>query len=122
MSEKLRLRRELIRSVSALRQELIRCPSQFTRQPPGGRAALVLELQGVADGVRVMGTSLEADMPVNDQFVGCVRTVLEGKTLAASGVNPARRLRFFIPLGLGGNTLGLPASSVTEADVSPPRR
>jgi hypothetical protein len=101
-----------------LRQELIRCPSQFARQPPGGRAALVLDLQGVSDGARVLGTTLEADMPVNDAFVACVSGVLRGKTLVASRMRPGLRLRFFIPLGLGGNTLGLSSASLSEGDDS----
>jgi hypothetical protein len=121
--EQLRLRRELIRSMAALRQELGRCPAQPAPQPVRGRAALVLELRGVAGGAQVTRTSLEADMPVNEVFVGCVRTTLQGRTLAAKGIGPGVPLRFSVPLGPGGNSLGLNSASLTPAaDRAAPAR
>jgi hypothetical protein len=120
LPERLRLRRELVRSVAALKEELGRCPAEAAHPFPGGRAALVLDLSGVTEGFRVQGTSLEADMPVNDRFVACVRAVLQGKTLAATGASPGLRLRFFIPLGRAGNSLGLSSASLTDADDTTP--
>jgi hypothetical protein len=81
----------------------------------------VLDLQGVGDGARVLGTTLEADIPVNDRFVSCVSGVLQGRTLPATGVTPGVRMRFFIPLGLAGNTLGLSSASLVEGDDVAPR-
>ncbi len=87
-----------------------------------GHAALVLELRGVTGGGQVTGTTLEADMPVNEVFVGCVRTALRGRTLAAKGIGPGVQLRFSVPLGPGGNSLGLSSASLTAADRAAPER
>ena len=121
LTDRLRLRRELIRGLTALKGELAGCPATPTRPSPDGRAALVLDLQGVGDGARVLGTTLEADIPVNDRFVSCVSGVLQGRTLPATGVTPGARMRFFIPLGLAGNTLGLSSASLVEGDDVAPR-
>ncbi len=121
LTDRLRLRRELIRGLTALKGELAGCPATPMRPSAGGRAALVLDLQGVGNGARVLGTTLEADIPVNDRFVSCVSGVLQGKTLPATGVTPGARMRFFIPLGLAGNTLGLSSASLVEGEDVAPR-
>jgi hypothetical protein len=82
----------------------------------------VLELRGVSGGAQVTGTSLEAEMPVNEVFVGCVRTALQGRTLAAKGIGPGVQLRFSVPLGPGGNSLGLSSASLTPAGPAAPAR
>lgn len=121
LPERLRVRRELIRSVTGLKGELARCPSTRAHPLPGGRAALVLELEGVGGGARVLGTTLEADMPVNDAFVACARALFQGKTLAAAGVSPGIRLHYFIPLGPAGSSLSLSSSSVIDGEDVAPR-
>jgi hypothetical protein len=121
LTDRLRIRRELIRSVTALKGELARCPATPVRPSPDGRAALVLDLQGVGNGARVVGTRLEADIPVNDRFVACVSGLLQGRTLPATGLSSGTRLRFFIPLGLAGNNLGLSSASVVDSEDVAPR-
>ncbi|MGZ6097311.1 MAG: hypothetical protein ACXWLL_02880, partial [Myxococcaceae bacterium] len=121
LTDRLRIRRELIRGVTALKGELSGCPVTPVRPSPDGRAALVLDLLGVGNGARVVGTTLEADIPVNDRFVACVSGVLQGRTLPATGVSPGARLRFFIPLGLAGNTLGLSSASLVDSEDVAPR-
>ncbi|MGZ3447228.1 MAG: hypothetical protein ACXU88_16205 [Myxococcaceae bacterium] len=121
LTDRLRIRRELIRGVTALKGELSGCPVTPVRPSPDGRAALVLDLLGVGNGARVVGTTLEADIPVNDRFVACVSGVLQGRTLPATGVSPGTRLRFFIPLGLAGNTLGLSSASLVDSEDVAPR-
>jgi hypothetical protein len=53
---------------------------------------------------------------VNDRFVSCARSVLEGKRLPVTGATAGVRLRLFLPLGPKGNALSLPAASVAEAE------
>ena len=112
---RLQLRGELIRDLGGFKDELARCPADPVRRPPGERAALVLETVVEGDAVRVVASRLEAQGPVNDRFVACARSVLEGKRLPATGATAGARLRLFLPLGPGGNTLSLPAASLTEA-------
>jgi hypothetical protein len=113
---RLRARREILRDIGALKDELSRCPAEpVTRTGPGGRAALVLDLVAEADAMRVVSSRLDAEAPVNDRFVSCARSALEGKRFAVSGTTPGTRLRMSIPLGPTGNSLSLPAASVTEA-------
>jgi hypothetical protein len=83
----------------------------------GGRAALVFET--VADGgaVRIVSGRLEADHPVNDAFVTCARSVLEGKRLPVPGLPAGAQLRLIIPIGPKGNSLSLPAATVAEAEA-----
>ncbi len=121
LTDRLRIRRELIRGVTALKGELSGCPATPVRPSPDGRAALVLDLLGVGNGARVVGTTLEADIPVNDRFVACVSGRLQGRTLPATGVSPGARLRFFIPLGLAGNNLGLSSASLVDSEDVAPR-
>ncbi len=116
--ERLRLRRELIKDVTALRDELARCPSQKMPVVPGGRAALVLEVVGAPDGLRVQSTGLRADVPVNEAFVACAKSVFANRTLAATNVPPGARARFFLPLAMGGAGLGLGSASLTNLDES----
>lgn len=116
MPSRLRVRREILRSISALRDELARCPADpVTRSGASARAALVLDGVGEAGAVRVESSRLDAEGPVNEHFVSCARAVLEGKRLVVSGTAPGTRFRLVIPLGPNGNTLSLSAASVTEA-------
>ena len=113
---RLRVRREVLRDVAALRDELARCPADpVARSSPTARAALVLDAVAENGAVRVESSRLDADGPVNDRFVSCARSVFEGKRLVVSGTAPGRRLRLVIPLGPNGNALSLPAASVTES-------
>jgi len=88
-----------------------------TRSPPTSRAALVLETVAEAGALRVVSSRLEAEGPVNDRFVSCARSVMEGKRFPVSDTPPGTRLQLFIPLGPNGNALSLPASSLTEAEA-----
>jgi hypothetical protein len=115
---RLRVRREILRDIGALKEELAQCPSEpMTASTLGGRAALVFET--VADGgaVRIVSGRLEADHPVNDAFVTCARTALEGKRLPVANLPAGARLRLFIPIGPKGNSLSLPAASIAEAEA-----
>jgi hypothetical protein len=113
---RLRIRRELILGLGRFKDELARCPADPVSRPIDGRAALVLETVAETDAVRVVGSRLEAEAPVNDRFVSCARSVLEGKRLATTGATPGARLRLFLPLGPKGNSLSLSAASLTEAE------
>jgi hypothetical protein len=88
----------------------------MTGSTPGGRAALVFDTVADSGAVRIVSGRLEADHPVNDAFVTCARTVLEGKRLPVPGLPTGARLRLIIPLGPKGNSLSLPATTVAEAD------
>ena len=115
----MKVRQQAIRDIAALKDELARCPSEpVTRTPPTARAALVLDAVAEAGAVRVASGRLEADGPVNDRFVSCARSVIEGKRFAVSAVPPGTRFRLTIPLGPNGNSLSLPAASLTEAGES----
>jgi hypothetical protein len=108
----------MLREIGALKDELARCPAEaVTRSPATARAALVLDAVAEGGAIRVESSRLEAEAPVNDRFVSCVQSVLEGKRLVVSGTTPASRLRLFIPLGPNGNALSLPAASLTEAGL-----
>ena len=87
----------------------------MTRTPPTARAALVLDAVAEAGAVRLANGQLDAEGPVNDRFVSCARSVLEGKQFAVSGAAPGTRLRLIIPLGANGNSLSIPSASLTEA-------
>ena len=114
---RLRVRREILRDLGALKDELGRCPSNpVPRDPPSSRAALVLEAVAEGNALRVVDGQLDAEGPVNDQFVSCARSVLTGKRLAVSGTPEGKRLRIFLPLSPNGNSLSLPALSVTTAE------
>jgi len=119
---RLELRRDVISGLTALRNEIARCPSEPVRRSTlAAHAALVLDAVTEGDTVRLIGSSLEADVPVNDGFVSCVRGVLQGKTFPSAGAAAAARLRIFVPLGVAGNALSLGALSLTEAESQSPR-
>src|SRR5262245_63771528 len=100
---RLRIRRDLLKNVSALKEELARCPAEpVTRNPPGARAALVLDTVAEGGALRVVGSHLDAEGPVNDRFVTCARSVLEGKRFPVSGPTSGERLQLFLPLGPRG--------------------
>jgi len=113
---RLKARREILRDISALKDELARCPADKVKTAPGGRAAVVLEAVAEAGAVRVVSSRLEADGPVNDQFVSCARSVLDGKRLVVTGTSAGQRFRVFIPLGPNGNSLSLPAATLADAE------
>lgn len=120
---RLEVRRELIEAISGLKDELARCPAEAVqRSPPGSRAAVVLDAVGEGESVRVLETTLEAEVPVNDRFVSCARAALQGRTFAAPGAAAGARLRFSIPLGPGGNSLSLRSASLSESDALGPGR
>ncbi|HSP20199.1 MAG TPA: hypothetical protein VLQ79_11825 [Myxococcaceae bacterium] len=121
LTDRLRVRRELNRAVTVLKRELAGCPSGKVPWVRGSRAALVIDLQGVGDGLQVTGSALESEVPVNDQFVACARALLQGKTLPSEDVSPGVRVRYVVPLGPGGNTLSVSSSSLTGAEEQPPR-
>jgi len=107
---------EILRGLRELKDELARCPADpVTRTPPTARAALVLDTVAEAGAVRVASGNLEAEGTVNDRFVSCARSLLEGKRFAVSSVAPGTRLRLIIPLGPNGNSLSIPSASLTEA-------
>ena len=113
---RLKARREILRDISALKDELARCPADKVKTAPGGRAAVVLDAVAEAGAVRVVSSRLEADGPVNDQFVSCARSVLEGKRLVVTGTSAGQRFRLFIPLGPNGNSLSLPSTTLADAE------
>ena len=113
------VRQQILRDIAALKDELARCPSErVTRSPPTARAAVVLEAVADNGGVRVASSRLEADGPVNDRFVSCARSLIEGKRFVVTSVPPGTRFRLFVPLGPNGNSLSLPAAALTEAGGS----
>ncbi|HEY3586323.1 MAG TPA: hypothetical protein VGK85_04180 [Myxococcaceae bacterium] len=116
LQARIQVRQQVLGDIAALKDELARCPSEpVTRSPPTARAALVLDAVAEAGAVRVASGHLEADGPVNDRFVSCARSVIEGKRFAVSAVPPGTRFRLIVPLGVNGNSLSLPAASLTEA-------
>ena len=54
---------------------------------------------------------------MNDGFVSCARSVMEGKRFPVSDTSPGTRFQLFIPLGPNGNSLSLPSASLTEAEA-----
>src|SRR5262245_4268259 len=104
----LRLRREVLRNVSALKEELARCPAEpVIRSPPSARAALVLDTVVEGGALRVVGSHLDAEGPVNERFVTCARSVLEGKRFPVTGSTSGERIQLFLPLGPKGNSISL---------------
>lgn len=113
---RLKARRDILRDISALKEDLARCPADRVTRPPGSRAALVLETVAEAGALRVVSGRLDADGAVNDRFVSCARSVLEGKRLVVTGTTVGQRFRLFIPLGPEGNSLSLPSASLADAE------
>jgi hypothetical protein len=112
----MKVRQQVLRDIAALKDELARCPSEpVTRTPPTARAALVLDVVAEAGALQMASGRLEADGPVNDRFVSCAQSVIEGKRFAGSSVPPGTRFRLTLPLGVNGNSLSLPAASLTVA-------
>ena len=94
---------EILRGLRELEADLVRCPAEpVTRTPPTARAALVMDVVGESGAVRVASSQLEAEGPVNDRFVSCARSVLEGKRFVVSGTLPGTRFQVFIPIGPNG--------------------
>jgi len=115
---RLRIRRDILRDIGALKEELSRCSAEgMPASAAGGRAALVFDTVVDSGAVRIVSGRLEAERPVNDAFVTCARTVLEGKRLAVPGLPAGTRLRLSIPIGPRGNSLSLPAATVAEAEA-----
>jgi hypothetical protein len=113
---RLKARREILRDISALKEELGRCPADKVSRTSGARAALVLDTVAEAGALRVVSSRLDADGAVNDRFVSCARSVLEGKRLVVTGTSVGQRFRVFIPLGPNGNSLSLPSASLADAE------
>ena len=113
---RIKVRQQVLRDIAALKDELARCPSEpVTRSPPTARATVVLDAVAENGAVRVASSRLEADGPVNDRFVSCARSVIEGKRFVVTSVPPGARFRLLIPVGPNGNSLSIPAASLTEA-------
>jgi hypothetical protein len=113
------VRQQILQDIGALKDELARCPSEpVTRTPPTAFAGLVLDVVAEAGAVRVASSRLEAEGPVNDRFASCARSVIEGKRFVVTSVPAGTRLRLLIPLGPKGNSLSLPAASLTEAGAT----
>jgi hypothetical protein len=109
-----RLRQEILRNIGRLEDELARCPSDpVTRTPPTARAGLVLDAVVEGGAVHVASSRLEADGPVNDRFVTCARSVIDGKRFVVTGASTETRIRLFVPLGPNGNALALPGAALT---------
>ena len=103
-----------MREISGLRDELARCPSDpVTRPSPSARAGLVLNAVVEEGAVRMANSRLEAEGPVNDRFVACARSVIEGKRFVMTGAPTGTRFRLFLPLGPNGNALALPGAALT---------
>jgi hypothetical protein len=116
LQARIQVRQQILRDIGTLKDELARCPSDpVARTPPTSRAALVLDAVAEDGAVRLANGRLEADGPVNDRFVACARSVIEGERFASSAVPPGTRFRLIVPLGPNGNSLSLPAASFTEA-------
>jgi|GEM_PF-358383 hypothetical protein len=115
---RLRLRRDVLKNVSALKDELARCPAEpVVRSPAGARAALVLDTVAEGGALRVVGSHLDAEGPVNDRFVTCARSVLEGKRFPVTGPTSGERLQLFLPLGPKGNAISLNSASLKEPET-----
>jgi hypothetical protein len=111
------MRQAILREISGLRDELARCPSDpVTRTPPAARAGLVLDTVIEEGAVHVASSRVEADGPVNDRFVSCARSVLEGKRFSMAGAPVGTRFRLFLPLGPNGNSLALPGAAIMGPD------
>ena len=114
---RLRVRRDILKDIGALKEELSRCSAEaMPASPAGGRAALVFDTVADSGAVRIVSGRLEAERPVNDAFVTCARSVLEGKRLPVANLPAGARLRLSIPIGPRGNSLSLPAATVAEAE------
>ena len=114
---RLRLRRDVLKNVATLKEELARCPAEpVIRSPPSARAALVLDTGGQGGALRVVGSHLDAEGPVNDRFITCARSVLEGKRFPVSGSTSGERLQLFLPLGPKGNAISLNSASLKEPE------
>jgi hypothetical protein len=117
LPDRLRLRRDVLKNVAALKEELARCPAEpVIRSPPGARAALVLDTVAEGGALRVVGSHLDAEGPVNDRFITCARSVLEGKRFPVSGPTSGERLQLFLPLGPKGNAISLNSASLKDPE------
>jgi len=118
LNARLRIRREIVFGITRLKSEVSRCPMDPVQRttPAPGRSALVLEAVGLGDEVRIVGSSLESEVPVNDRFVSCARAALEGKVFPAPGATSGLRLRVFVPIGPAGNSLAVSSASLAEVD------
>ena len=116
MAATYRVRRAIMRELSGLGDELARCPSDpVTRNPPTARAGLVLDAVVEDGAVRMANSRLEAEGPVNDRFVSCVRSVIEGKRFVMTAAPAGTRFRLFLPLGPNGNAIALPGAALIES-------
>lgn len=114
---RLRVRRDILKDIGALKEDLSRCSAEgMPASPAGGRAALVFDAVADSGAIRIVSGRLEAERSVNDAFVICARSVLEGKRLPVANLPAGARLRLSIPIGPRGNSLSLPAATVADAE------
>jgi len=77
---------------------------------------VVLQTEPREGSVRVISTSLDQGGAVNDAFVTCVRSKLNGREFAANDAKAGMTIRISIPLGPSGDSLSLPGTFVGEED------
>jgi len=114
---RLSIRRQVIAAISDLKAELGRCPSSSVRpdnQP--GQSFVVMETEVGEGSLKVISTRLDQGAAINDAYVACVRSTLEGRVFPAKEVRPGMNVRISIPIGPGGNSLALPATFVGDED------
>ncbi len=116
MHTRLAIRRDVVLDLTRLKDEFARCPSEKVERTAAGRAALVLEAEGTGDGLRVVASALQASVDVNNRFVACATSVLQGRTLASTAARAGSRLRISIPIGQSGNSLSVSSASLTQVD------
>ncbi|MFY3743623.1 dihydrolipoamide succinyltransferase [Anaeromyxobacter sp. Red801] len=86
-------RRELAGGMAALRQRAQRCA------PPGGAGASVLvALETVEGGIRVLDARAQAPGSATEAEVSCARAALAGQVLPAPSAEPGRRWQLPLPL------------------------
>ena len=110
------LRRQVIGALTELKTELARCPSTGRTESPGNQSFVILETEGQEGSLRVASTRLDQADTVNDGFVACVRSTLQGRVLAVQGAKRGMNLRVNIPLGPGGNNLALAGAIIGNED------
>jgi len=124
LATRLQLRRQLTRHLAGLREELSRCPSApAPRGVPGTKASLVLAFTGEERRLRVTGSRVEGDAPLNDAFVSCARATIEGRIFQVPGARSGMRVDLWVPFGETGSSLFFFAASLAEpgAPPTPPR-
>jgi hypothetical protein len=95
-------RREIIAGFAVLQQQVARCePSDAAAVPGGSRwgdASFLLDLEGVAGGMRIVAAQLDSPGEASVAALSCVRTALTGQILRVPSAEPGRRWQMpFVP-------------------------